>query len=65
MPVKLSPRPVGKLAEAEVGVCDYTALSPVNLQGTDLSQGNDPSSCSHSPQAFQVPFSHLKVSGIC
>lgn len=26
MPVKLSPRPVGKLAEAEVGVCDYTAL---------------------------------------
>lgn len=26
MPVKLSLRPVGKLAEAEVGVWDYTAL---------------------------------------
>lgn len=26
MPLKLNPRPVGKLAEAEVGVCDYTAL---------------------------------------
>ena len=26
MPLKRNPRPVGKLAEAEVGVCEYTAL---------------------------------------
>jgi len=36
MPVTLSPRPVGKLAEAEVEVCDYTAPRLLSTSKAEL-----------------------------